>query len=142
MATFTLTADANIDELTGKEGGDFYTTNTYDVNQLTIDQHSLYGLNQVSTAGTSATSIGNISGHIPVGSGVTTQDKIDIVNNIWNNSNRTLTTGVVSTSSSSVDETQFHQWLDSYINKANWKADLSVVPTKYENADAVWSKVL
>ena len=66
MATFTLSADTNIDALTGKEGGDFYTTDTYDINQLTIDQHSLYGLTQVSTAGTAATSIGNISGHLPV----------------------------------------------------------------------------
>ena len=66
MPLFTLTADTNIDALAGKTGGDFYTTNTYDVNQLTIDQHSLYGLNQVSTAGTAATSIGNINGHLPV----------------------------------------------------------------------------
>ncbi|MEK7513944.1 MAG: hypothetical protein AAB580_03580, partial [Patescibacteria group bacterium] len=47
MATFTLTADTNIDALTSKAGGDTYNTAGY---ILTIDQDSRVGLNQTTSA--------------------------------------------------------------------------------------------
>jgi len=56
MATFTLTADTNIDALSGKTGGDTYNTTTN--YWLTIDQHSRFGFNQSNASDTAATSIG------------------------------------------------------------------------------------
>ena len=47
MATFTLTANTNIDALTSKAGGDTYNTAGY---ILTIDQDSRVGLNQTTSA--------------------------------------------------------------------------------------------
>ncbi len=55
MATFTVTATQNIDELTSKTGGDIYNING---GTLTVDQHSRFGLNNAS--GTPIT--GTISG--------------------------------------------------------------------------------
>lgn len=53
MATFTITAIQNIDELTSKAGGDLYNVNG---GTLVIDQDSRVGLNQ-----TTSTSLGNIT---------------------------------------------------------------------------------
>lgn len=47
MAAFALTADTNIDALTGKAGGDTYTTDGF---ILTIDQDSRVGTNQSTSA--------------------------------------------------------------------------------------------
>lgn len=47
MATFNVTTAQNIDELSGKTGGDTYNING---GTLTIDQDSRYGLNQSSTS--------------------------------------------------------------------------------------------
>lgn len=47
MATFTLTQNRNIDELTGKAGGDTYNTAGF---TLTIDQDSRVGTNQTTTS--------------------------------------------------------------------------------------------
>lgn len=58
MATFTITAAQNIDELTGKAGGDLYNING---GVLTIDQHSRFGLNNGNAAATTATSMGSIT---------------------------------------------------------------------------------
>lgn len=58
MATFTITATQNIDELTGKTGGDIYNING---GTLTIDQHSRFGLNNNNSSATAATSMGNIT---------------------------------------------------------------------------------
>jgi hypothetical protein len=58
MATFTITDSKNIDELTGKTGGDIYNING---GTLTIDQHSRFGLNNANTSATAATSMGNIT---------------------------------------------------------------------------------
>lgn len=58
MATFTITANQNIDELTGKTGGDIYNING---GNLTIDQHSRFGLNNANTSATAATSMGSIT---------------------------------------------------------------------------------
>lgn len=58
MATFTITTAQNIDELTGKTGGDIYNING---GTLTIDQHSRFGLNNANTSATAATSMGNIT---------------------------------------------------------------------------------
>ena len=46
MATYTLSADTNIDALTTKAGGDTYNTNGW---ILTIDQDSRVGLNQTTS---------------------------------------------------------------------------------------------
>lgn len=56
--TFTITTTQNIDELTGKTGGDIYNING---GTLTIDQHSRFGLNNANTSATAATSMGNIT---------------------------------------------------------------------------------
>lgn len=53
MAAFSLTANTNIDALTGKTGGDTYDTNGF---ILTIDQDSRVGTNQ-----TTSTSLGSIT---------------------------------------------------------------------------------
>lgn len=53
MATFTITTAQNIDELTGKAGGDVYNING---GTLTIDQDSRYGLNN-----TTSTTMGAIT---------------------------------------------------------------------------------
>lgn len=53
MATFTLTANTNIDALTSKTGGDTYNTNGF---ILTIDQDSRNGLNQ-----TTSTTLGPVT---------------------------------------------------------------------------------
>jgi hypothetical protein len=58
MATFTITDIKNIDELTGKTGGDVYNING---GTLTIDQHSRFGLNNNNSGATTATSMGNIT---------------------------------------------------------------------------------
>lgn len=58
MATFTVTTARNIDELTGKTGGDTYSIVG---GTLTIDQHSRFGLNNNNSAATTATSMGNIT---------------------------------------------------------------------------------
>ena len=58
MATFTITATQNIDELTGKTGGDIFNING---GNLTIDQHSRFGLNNANTSATAATSMGSIT---------------------------------------------------------------------------------
>ena len=58
MATFTITTTKNIDELTGKTGGDIYNING---GTLTIDQHSRFGLNNNNSSATAATSMGNIT---------------------------------------------------------------------------------
>lgn len=58
MATFTITTAQNIDELTGKAGGDVYNING---GTLTIDQHSRFGLNNANTSATAATSMGSIT---------------------------------------------------------------------------------
>ena len=66
MATFTLSADANIDELTGKTGSDTYSDGRSIYSEvpyrvLTIDQHSLYGYNQTPTS-----TINKISGVLSI----------------------------------------------------------------------------
>jgi len=53
MAAFSLSADTNIDALTGKTGGDTYDTNGF---KLTIDQDSRVGTNQ-----TTSTTLGSIT---------------------------------------------------------------------------------
>lgn len=53
MAAFSLSADTNIDALTGKAGGDTYDTNGW---KLTIDQDSRVGANQ-----TTSTTLGSIT---------------------------------------------------------------------------------
>lgn len=53
MAAFTLSADTNIDALSGKAGGDTYDTNGF---ILTIDQDSRVGTNQ-----TTSTTLGSIT---------------------------------------------------------------------------------
>lgn len=53
MAAFSLSADTNIDALTGKAGGDTYDTNGF---KLTIDQDSRVGTNQ-----TTSTTLGSIT---------------------------------------------------------------------------------
>ena len=53
MAAFSLSADTNIDALTGKAGGDTYDTNGW---KLTIDQDSRVGTNQ-----TTSTTLGSIT---------------------------------------------------------------------------------
>jgi hypothetical protein len=58
MATFTITTTQNIDELTGKTGGDVYNING---GNLTIDQHSRFGLNNGNASATTATTMGNIT---------------------------------------------------------------------------------
>lgn len=58
MATFTITTSQNIDELTGKAGGDVYNING---GTLTIDQHSRFGLNNNNSSATAATSMGSIT---------------------------------------------------------------------------------
>lgn len=58
MATFTITTTQNIDQLTGKTGGDIYNING---GTLTIDQHSRFGLNNANTSATAATSMGSIT---------------------------------------------------------------------------------
>lgn len=58
MATFTVTTAQNIDQLTGKTGGDVYNVNG---GTLTIDQHSRFGLNNANTSATAATSMGSIT---------------------------------------------------------------------------------
>lgn len=54
MATFTITTAQNIDQLTGKAGGDIYNING---GYLTIDQDSRTGLNTTDTTG----ALGNIT---------------------------------------------------------------------------------
>jgi hypothetical protein len=51
MATFTVTTSQNIDQITGKTGGDVYNING---GILTIDQHSRFGLNASNTSTTDA----------------------------------------------------------------------------------------
>jgi len=58
MATFTVTTVTNIDQLTGKTGGDVYNING---GTLTIDQHSRFGLNASNASTTAATSLGSIT---------------------------------------------------------------------------------
>ncbi len=58
MATFTVTTVTNIDTLTAKTGGDVYNING---GELTVDQHSRFGLNNANTSATAATSMGNIT---------------------------------------------------------------------------------
>ena len=58
MAAFTVTLTKNIDELTGKIGGDTYAING---GNLIIDQHSRFGLNNANTSATAATSMGSIT---------------------------------------------------------------------------------
>ena len=58
MAAFTVTTTQNIDQLTGKTGGDTYAING---GNLTIDQHSRFGLNNANTSTTAATSMGSIT---------------------------------------------------------------------------------
>ena len=58
MAAFTVTLTRNIDELTGKTGGDTFAING---GNLTIDQHSRFGLNNANTSATAATSMGSIT---------------------------------------------------------------------------------
>lgn len=58
MATFTITTTQNIDELTGKTGGDVYNING---GTLNIDQHSRFGLNNNNSSATAATSMGAIT---------------------------------------------------------------------------------
>jgi predicted RecA/RadA family phage recombinase len=53
MAAFSLSADTNIDALSGKAGGDTYDTNGW---VLTIDQDSRVGTNQ-----TTSTTLGSIT---------------------------------------------------------------------------------
>lgn len=53
MAAFVLSADTNVDALTGIAGGDTYDTNGW---ILTIDQDSRVGLNQ-----TTSTTLGSIT---------------------------------------------------------------------------------
>ncbi len=64
---------------------------------------------------------------VSVGSGVTAQDKIDIVSGVWNNVTRTLT-------EAGLDEASLHDALDSYANKSEYK---STPPTAQEIAIAV-----
>lgn len=58
MTTYTITTTQNIDELTGKTGGDVYNING---GTLNVDQHSRFGLNNANTSATAATSMGNIT---------------------------------------------------------------------------------
>jgi hypothetical protein len=58
MATFTVTTSQNIDQITGKTGGDVYNING---GTLTIDQHSRFGLNASNASATAATSLGTIT---------------------------------------------------------------------------------
>lgn len=58
MAAFTITLTKNIDELTGKTGGDTFSVNG---GTLIIDQHSRFGLNNNNSAATTATSMGSIT---------------------------------------------------------------------------------
>ena len=52
MATYTILATQNIDELVSKTGGDIYNING---GTLNIDQHSRFGLNNANTSATAAT---------------------------------------------------------------------------------------
>ena len=58
MAAFNISTTQNIDELTGKTGGDTYSVIG---GSLTIDQHSRFGLNNANTSATAATSMGSIT---------------------------------------------------------------------------------
>ncbi len=58
MATFAITTTQNIDELTGKTGGDIYNING---GTLNIDQHSRFGLNNNNSGATTATSMGTVT---------------------------------------------------------------------------------
>lgn len=68
MAAFTVTTTQNIDQLTGKTGGDTYAING---GNLTIDQHSRFGLNNGNLAATTATSMGSITLSATLGGTVT-----------------------------------------------------------------------
>lgn len=59
MAAFTLTQNENIDNLSGKTGGDTYTTAGF---TLTIDQDSRVGLNQSTSASLGAITISAATG--------------------------------------------------------------------------------
>jgi hypothetical protein len=59
MAAFSLSADTNIDALTGKTGGDTYDTNGF---VLTIDQDSRVGLNQSASASLAAMTVNATKG--------------------------------------------------------------------------------
>lgn len=58
MAVFNINSNTNIDQLTGKTGGDTYNIQGF---TLTIDQHSRFGLNNANTSATAATSMGPIT---------------------------------------------------------------------------------
>lgn len=68
MATFTVTTTTNIDALTGKTGGDIFNING---GNLTIDQHSRFGLNNGNTSATAATTMGSITLSATLGGTVT-----------------------------------------------------------------------
>jgi hypothetical protein len=59
MSDFSIIADTNIDELTGKTGGDTYNVNTGFT--FTIDQHSRFGLNNNNSSATAATAMNYVN---------------------------------------------------------------------------------
>jgi hypothetical protein len=58
MAAFTVTTTQNLDQITGKTGGDTYAING---GNLTIDGHSRFDLNGANTSATAATTLGSIT---------------------------------------------------------------------------------
>ena len=59
MTAFVLSANTNIDPLTGKAGGDTYDTNGW---KLTVDQDSRVGLNQSTSATLGSITSNGLSG--------------------------------------------------------------------------------
>lgn len=91
---------------------------------------------------------------VNTGSGVTAQDKADIISGVWANVSRTLTEAVAggdgataqeiweysqreltNTSTGGLDESEIHAALDTYVNKDDWKEDAAVI------RDTIWSEL-
>lgn len=110
--------------------GYFYTLRGLD-NENFIDGTTYYiGVRATDIYGNETTNTNTASVTFDAPATVTV-DNAAIATAVWSNVDRTLTTNV-----SSLDETDIHNALDSYLNKDDWKAtavDLSSVPA------AVWT---
>ena len=62
------------------------------------------------------------------GSGITEQDKQDIIAGVWTNVTRTLTSG------GGITDADIHSGLETYLNKDSYKADTVTVDLSVTNA--------
>ena len=72
---------------------------------------------------------------VDTGSGVTEQDKNDIIAGVWANVTRTLT------SSGSITDADIHSGLDTYLNKDTYKSIDGMTPAQETKLDSVITKL-